>query len=72
MEMNSIWKISDTEVSSAIRYLDPDLADGQKIYHEAEVHARRWVKVSIVILSIAVILYITALRYWPAVVRLLS
>ena len=70
--MSSTWKVSDTEVSSAIRYLDPDLVDGREIHHGAEVHSRRWIKVSIVILSIAAILYITSLKYWPAVVRLLS
>jgi hypothetical protein len=70
--MSSIWKVSDTEVSSAIRYLDPDLIGGRNIHHGAEVHSRRWVKVAIVILSIAAILYITALKYWPAIMRLLS
>jgi hypothetical protein len=71
MEMSSIWKISDTEVSSAIRYLDPDFFDDRKIHH-AEARSRRWIKGSLVILSIAAILYITALRFWPVVLRLLS
>lgn len=69
--MSSIWKVSDTEVSSAIRYLDPDLVDDRNTHHGAEVRSRRWVKVPIVILSIAAILYITAIKYWPDVVHLL-
>jgi carbon starvation protein CstA len=71
--MNSIWKVSDTEVSSAIRYLDPDLLDDNKnVHRETELRSRRRVKTFIVIFAIAAILYITALKYWPAFVRLLS
>ena len=70
--MNSIWKVSDTEVSSVIRYLDPDVPDDRKVHHEIELRSRQRVKMFIVIFAIAAILYITALRYWPAFVRLLS
>jgi hypothetical protein len=72
MEMSSIWKVSDTEVSSAIRYLDPDFFDDRKIHHGAEARSRRWIKGSLVILSIVAILYMTAHRFWPVVLRLLS
>lgn len=70
--MNSTWKVSDTEVSSAIRYLDPDVLDDRNVHRETELRSRRRVKTFIVIFAIAAALYITALRYWPAFVRLLS
>lgn len=70
--MRSIWKVSDAEVLSAIHYLDPDLLKDTNEHHEARVHPRRWLKISMVILSIAAFLYFTAFRYWPALVRLLS
>lgn len=70
--MNSIWKVSDTEVSSAIRYLDPDVSDDGNVHREIELRSRRRVKTFIVIFAIAAVLYLTALRYWPAFVRLLN
>ena len=66
--MNSV---SDEEVSFAIRYLDPDLHEVDEV-HQTNLPSWRWVKPVFVILPIAGILYFTALRYLPAVVRLLN
>ena len=71
-QVNSIWKVSDAEVSAAIRYLDPDLQDGSKIAWRSKPHLRRRITVALVISSIAAILYIAATRYLPVLVRLLS
>jgi hypothetical protein len=70
--MNSIWKVSDEEVSSAIRYLDPDVPDDRNVHREIELRSRRRVKTFIVIFAIVAVLYLIALKYWPAFVRLLN
>ncbi len=71
-QVNSIWKVSDAEVSSAIRYLDPDLQDDSKTGWRSNPRLRRRVKVAFVIVTIAAIVYIAVLEYLPAVGRLLS
>ena len=71
-QVNSIWKVSDAEVSTAIRYLDPDLQDGSKIACRFKLRLKRNVTVAFVISSIAAILYIAVTKYLPMVVRLLS
>jgi hypothetical protein len=71
--MSSISRVSDEEVSSVIRYLDPDLHDDlEDEVHRAEQQSGHRIKLVFLISSAAVILYLTALRYLPAVVRLLN
>ncbi len=72
--MSSLGKVSDEEVSSTIRYLDPDFQVGVKV--EERPHgpsrARRWAILGLVVLSIGAALYVAAVRYLPAVMRLFN
>jgi hypothetical protein len=69
--MNSLGKVSDEEVSSSIRYLDPDFHDAFKSQKRTS-RSSRWVVLGFVLVSTSVVLYIAALRYLPAVMRLLN
>jgi len=72
--MNPPQKVSDEEVSYAIRYLDPDLADDSE---QTELRVRkkkyeRWAGITLLIVSLAFGLYATVLKYLPAVMRLFN
>lgn len=70
--MTPTWKVSDEEVWTAIRYLDPD---GYQNLKKLEVpssrskYARR-LKTGILVLIVLFILYVTAVRYLPAALHL--
>lgn len=72
--MSSSWRISDLDVVAEIIYLDPDLTDDTEPGGGSS-SKRRFSRLSIsiaVILSILLSLYLIALRYWPAILRLLN
>lgn len=71
--MNSLGKVSDEEVSAIIRYLDPDFHGSLKIEKRRRLTSRSIKRIALgfVIVSIGVVLYFAALRYLPAVMRLL-
>lgn len=71
--MNPQQKVSDEEVSLAIRYLDPDLAgDPEQTEPRLKKKYARWAAITLLILSIAVSLYATVLKHLPAVMRLFN
>ncbi len=70
--MKPTGKVSDEEVSAAIRYLDPDFHESSQTdkHHGANSRSRRWIAASLLILAAGVIVYVV-LRYLPAIVHLL-
>ncbi|HEX7287294.1 MAG TPA: hypothetical protein VF532_14000 [Candidatus Angelobacter sp.] len=74
MSMNPPQKMSDEEVSFAIRYLDPDLADDLE-QTEVRLKNRKYERragITLLILSIGFSMYATVLRFLPAVMRLFN
>ena len=72
--MNPPQKVSDEEVSFAIRYLDPDLADDPEqtgVRLQKRKYERR-AGITLLILSIGFSMYATVLRFLPAVMRLFN
>ncbi len=73
--MKPMSNLSDEEISSAIRYLDPEFhQDESKAIQKrrAASRSRRWLAIGLGIASIGVVLYTIVLRYLPAVIRLLN
>lgn len=71
--MNSSWRISDEEIFAEITYLDPDLQDDAipGARSSSKLRVRRSISIAL-ILSVFIFLYFIALRYWPAIVRLMN
>ena len=70
--MNLIGKVTDEEVSAAIRYLDPDLPDGWTSENDwAELRSRRQVKIDwvlwCILLLIGIIFCIGVSGYVPTI-----
>lgn len=67
-------RISDDDVSFAIRYLDPDLCDepAKPRRHAGRRKKRHWVRLALLIVWISIALYFSVLRWLPALVRFIG
>jgi len=68
-----MWIVSEEEVFSAIRYLDPDLPDGSKLdEYQAILRSRRRLKLGLLVVFVVIFLSIAIAKLFPASVRLLN
>lgn len=68
-----MWIVSEEEVFSAIRYLDPDLPDGSKLdEYQAILRFRRRLKLGLLVVFVVIFLCITIAKLFPVSVRLLE
>jgi hypothetical protein len=72
--MNLIGRISDEEVSVAIRYLDPELPEGWEVDEKDKTEMRSGcqAKIACMVSSLGIIVWITAVRYIPTISQLLN
>jgi hypothetical protein len=72
--MSSTERVSDEEVSRAIRYLDPDLQHGLQIsiLDNASSSSARWHRAGLMIALPCLSFYFYVQRYFSAVIRLFN
>lgn len=70
--MTPIWRVSDEEVWTAIRYLDPDdyHSPGRHDVLSSRRRYVRWIKAGVLLLALFLTLYVAGERYLTTVIRL--